>query len=315
MNIVYMGTPDFAVTILDGLLQENHNIIKVYSQPDKPKGRGKKLHTPPVIEYAIEHNLDFAQPASINTEDFLLELKNLNPDVVIVAAYGKIIPKAALDIPNYGFINVHASLLPTYRGAAPIQWALRNGDKMTGVSIMQLEEGLDSGPVFMKREIAIDNAWNKAELFDVLAREGASLLNQTLNSIENGDLTAVPQCHEDATYAPMFEKNIEKIDFKLSSEEIFNIYRALMPDDAIFTFFRGKRLTFKEIEVAKDAIKNRGVPGEIVEINKHYIAIATGKGEILVKTLQFAGKNAVPCQAFINGYRPHVGELFENEVD
>ena len=307
MKLVYMGTPDFAVTILDGLLEAGHQIEAVFTQPDRPKGRGKKMQAPPVAEYALEHDLKLLQPTSIKTPEVEQLFKDIMPDAVIVAAYGRIIPDSLLEIPQYGFLNVHASILPNYRGAAPIQWALRNGDKKTGVSIMQLETGLDEGPVYRCDELDIEKEWNKKDLFDALAILGTKSLLTTLDAI--GTLVPVPQDHTKATFAPMYEKNDACINFEDTAENIVNLNRSLMPDDSIYTFINNKRISFKNVSFSDSMKNNQVVPGTIVHVDKKVLSIATGDGVLNVTEIQPAGKKTMPVHAFLNGNPIKVGEI------
>ena len=311
MKIIYMGTPDFAVTILEKLMDVGHDIKMVFTQPDRPKGRGKKLQAPPVAEFAKSHNLMLYQPESVKTnevEELFLEAK---PDVVIVAAYGKIIPDNLLVIPKYGFINVHASILPKYRGAAPIQWALRNGDTETGISIMKLESGLDEGPIFNTATIKIDMNWNKKDLFEALAVLGATTLVKTLDKIDS--LSPIPQNHQDATYAPMFGKKDGCINFSMAAKDIVNLNRSLLPDDSIYTFINNKRLAFKSVSFFDNMKQGNLIPGTIVSIEKNSIGIATGEGVLFVSEVQPAGKKEMPVQSFLNGHPLIVGDIFSNE--
>lgn len=308
MKIVYMGTPDFAVTILDRLIAAGHEIDLVFTQPDRPKGRGKKLQAPPVAEYAKEHGLKLLQPESIRTPEIAALLAESAPDVVIVAAYGRIIPDALLEMPKYGYINVHASLLPKYRGAAPIQWALRNGDAETGVSIMKLESGLDEGPVYKMAKLAIAPEWNKKDLFDALAVLGADCLLETLTEIDT--LSPVAQDHANATYAPMFGKQDGCIDFAQPAKALVDLSRALEPDDSIYTFINNQRIAFKSVSIS-DNIENRSaVPGTVLSVSKKSIDIATGDGALHVTEVQPAGKKPMAIQSFLNGHPLQVGDRF-----
>lgn len=311
MKIVYMGTPDFAVTILDRLIAAGHEIDLVFTQPDRPKGRGKKLQAPPVAEYAKEHGLKLLQPESIRTPEIAALLAESAPDVVIVAAYGRIIPDALLEMPKYGYINVHASLLPKYRGAAPIQWALRNGDAETGVSIMKLESGLDEGPVYKMAKLAIAPEWNKKDLFDALAVLGADCLIETLAVLDT--LTPVPQDHAQATYAPMFGKKDGCIDFSDSAKKLVDLSRSLEPDDSIYTFINNQRIAFKSVSIS-DNIENRSaVPGTVLAVSKKAIDVATGDGTLHITEVQPAGKKPMAIHAFLNGHPLHIGDRFLNE--
>ena len=311
MNIIFMGTPDFAVTILESLILNGHTIPMVFTQPDRPKGRGKKLQAPPVAEYAKTHGIDLLQPESIKTQEIESLFLQVQPDVVVVAAYGRIIPDNLLMIPKYGFINVHASLLPKYRGAAPIQWALRNGDAETGVSIMRLESGLDEGPIFKKESIAIRPEWNKKDLFDALAVLGARCLVDTLEEIDQ--LVPTPQDHEHASYAPMFGRKDGCIDFSMSAEAICNLNRSLLPDDSIYAFFNNKRLAFKKVGFSDKISGKQGLPGTIEKIEKNCLSIATSDGLLDVYEIQPAGKKAMDIRTFLNGHALKIGDKFSNE--
>lgn len=308
MKIVYMGTPDFAVTILDRLIAAGHEIDLVFTQPDRPKGRGKKLQAPPVAEYAKEHGLKLLQPESIRTPEIAALLAESAPDVVIVAAYGRIIPDALLKMPKYGYINVHASLLPKYRGAAPIQWALRNGDAETGVSIMKLESGLDEGPVYKMAKLAIQPQWNKKDLFDALAVLGADCLLETLTEIDT--LSPVAQDHANATYAPMFGKQDGCIDFAQPAKALVDLSRALEPDDSIYTFINNKRIAFKSVAISDNIENKSAVPGTVLAVSKKSIDIATGDGALHVTEVQPAGKKPMAIQSFLNGHPLQVGDRF-----
>lgn len=308
MKIVYMGTPDFAVTILDRLIAAGHEIDLVFTQPDRPKGRGKKLQAPPVAEYAKEHGLKLLQPETIRTPEIVALLAESAPDVVIVAAYGRIIPDALLEMPKYGYINVHASLLPKYRGAAPIQWALRNGDAETGVSIMKLESGLDEGPVYKMAKLAIAPEWNKKDLFDALAVLGADCLLETLTEIDT--LSPVAQDHANATYAPMFGKQDGCIDFAQPAKALVDLSRALEPDDSIYTFINNKRIAFKSVAISDNIENKSAVPGTVLAVSKKSIDIATGDGALHVTEVQPAGKKPMAIQSFLNGHPLQVGDRF-----
>lgn len=312
MNIVYMGTPDFSVTILDYLIRAGHHISTVITQPDRPKGRGKKLQSPPVAIYAKEYSIPVIQPQSLNTDEIFDFFQIQQPDIVVVAAYGRIIPAKILSIPKFGFINVHASLLPYYRGAAPIQWAIRNGDKKTGVSIMKVEEGLDEGPVYAMQSLLIDNSWNKKDLFDELALLGGKLLVQTLEQIEKKIARPVKQEHEKATYAPMFKKNDAKINFEKKAMNLVNLNRSLLPDEAIYTFINGKRFSFRKTTSSNKEVVYPCPVGSIVEINKESISIKTGQGILIVYEIQPAGKKSMSIKEFQNGYSLKIGDIFQS---
>lgn len=308
MKIVYMGTPEFAVTILERLIQAGHTIDMVFTQPDRPKGRGKKLQAPPVAEYAKSHGLQLLQPESIRTPEIEALLRKSNPDVVIVAAYGRIIPDTLLEMPKYGYINVHASLLPKYRGAAPIQWALRNGDTETGVSIMKLASGLDEGPVYKMAKLTIASNWNKKDLFDALAVLGADILLETLAELDT--LIPVPQDHTQATYAPMFGKKDSCIDFSMDAKSIVDLSRALEPDDSIYTFINNQRIAFKTVSISDNIDNKSAEPGTVLAISKKAIDVATANGVLRVVEVQPSGKKPMTIQSFLNGHPLHIGDRF-----
>lgn len=250
LNIVFMGTPDFAKESLKCLYEQNYNIVGVVTNQDKPKGRGMKMMFSPVKEYAIEKNLKIYQPLKVrNNEEFLQEIKNLKPDIICVVAYGKILPKEILEIPKYGCINVHASLLPKYRGAAPIQWAVINGEKVTGVTTMYMDEGMDTGDMLLKQEVNIDEDETTGELWDRLSVLGGNLLIDTLKQIEDGSIERQKQ-GEDFSVAPMLKKEIAKIDWENKTAiQIKNLVRGLNPIMGAYTYLDDKKLKFWKVQV------------------------------------------------------------------
>ena len=250
MRIVFMGTPDFARESLEAVYNAGHDIIGVVTNPDKPKGRGMKMIASPVKEYAIEKNIPIYQPLKVrNNQEFIQEIKSLNPDVICVVAYGKILPKELLEIPSKGCINVHGSLLPKYRGAAPIQWAVLNGDKVTGITTMYMDEGMDTGDMILKQEVEIAKDETTGELWDKLAKIGGELLVETLKQIEAGTAPRIKQ-GEDFTLAPMLNKDMAKIDWEnKTAQEIKNLIRGLNPIMGAYTFLNGKKIKFWKIDV------------------------------------------------------------------
>ena len=309
--MIYMGTPDFAVTILERLLQAGHEVGAVFTQPDRPKGRGKKCQSPPVADFARAHGLPLYQPTSLKTAEVTEIFQSLAPDIVIVAAYGRIIPSSLLALPARGFLNVHASLLPKYRGAAPIQWALRNGDTETGVSIMQLTAGLDEGPVYKTAALAIEPEWNKKDLFDALAVLGADTLLDTLCHLDA--LTPQPQDESQATYAPMFGRRDGCVDFHQSARDLVNLNRALLPDDSIYTFINNQRLAFKDVTISDNIENNQEAPGTVIAVDRQGLILSCGEGALCLREVQPAGKKPMTIQAFLNGHPLHVGDRFLNE--
>ena len=242
MRVVFMGTPDFAVPSLQKLLDAGFEVCAVYTQPDKPKGRGHKLQAPPVKELALQHEIPVFQPTSLRKEEVQQELQSFQPDVIVVVAYGKILPKAVLDLPRLGCINVHGSLLPKYRGAAPIQWTVINGDGTGGVTTMFMGEGLDTGDMLLKAETPVGAEETAGQLFDRLKALGADLLLETLEKLEQGTLTPVPQNEEDATHAPMLSKELSVIDWSKPARELHNLIRGLNPWPSAYSYLDGKKL-------------------------------------------------------------------------
>jgi len=295
MKIVFMGTPEFAVPSLDMLVKEGYNVAAVVTQPDKPKGRGKKLAAPPVKEYALEKGIPVLQPEKVKTAEFVNELKSINPDLLITAAYGKILPADVLDIPRFGCINVHASLLPKYRGAAPINWAVINGDKVTGITTMYTDIGMDTGDILLKSEVEITDDMTAGELHDKLAVLGAKVLRDTLIELKNGTLKRIPQSNEEATYAPMIQKDIGKIDWSKPAREIHNLVRGTNPWPGAFTYYKGERMriwkTRPEPDGTDAAAQNGSCrdykPGTICRIKKDMLQVVTGDGILDVLEIQF----------------------------
>ena len=251
MRVVFMGTPDFAVPSLQKLLDAGFEVCAVYTQPDKPKGRGHKLQAPPVKELALRHDIPVFQPASLRKEEVQQELQSFQPDVIVVVAYGKILPKAVLDLPRLGCINVHGSLLPKYRGAAPIQWTVINGDGTGGVTTMFMGEGLDTGDVLLKAETPVGAEETAGQLFDRLKDLGADLLLETLEKLERGKLTPVPQNEEDATHAPMLSKELSVIDWSKPARELHDLIRGLNPWPSAYSYLDGKKLKIHASRVAE----------------------------------------------------------------
>ena len=317
MKAVFMGTPDFAEESLKAIYEAGHEIIGVVTNPDKPKGRGMKMIPSPVKEFAIEKNLKIFQPEKVkNNEEFINELKALQPDVICVVAYGKILPKEILDIPPYGCINVHASLLPQYRGAAPVQWAVLNGDKTTGVTTMYMDVGMDTGDMILKEEVQIGEDETTGELWDRLKTIGGKLLVETLKQIEKGTAPREKQ-GEDFTVAPMLSKDMAKIDWNKSAKEIKNLVRGLNPIMGAYTFLNDKKIKFWKVKVAgEDEIyaENLGFLTNgtvIVSDPKDGIFIKCKKG--ILKVLEIQGENAkkMSIQDYLRGNPIQEFDVFE----
>lgn len=242
MRVVFMGTPDFAVPSLQILLDHGYEVCAVYTQPDKPKGRGHKLQPPPVKELALQHQIPVFQPATLRKEEVQAEIRSWNPDVIVVVAYGKLLPKAVLDAPKLGCVNVHGSLLPQYRGAAPIQWTVLNGDKVAGVTTMFMAEGMDTGDMLLKAETPVGEEETSGQLFDRLKDLGADLLLETLQGLEAGTLTSVPQDEAQATRAPMLSKELSQVDWTKSAQQVHDLIRGLNPWPSAVSYLDGRKL-------------------------------------------------------------------------
>ena len=299
MRVVFMGTPDFAVASLNALVDAGHEVAAVITQPDRPKGRGNKMTFPEVKERALELGLPVHQPDSVKDEAFLELLKEYQPEVIVVVAFGRILPQTVLDLPKYGCVNVHGSLLPQYRGAAPIQRAVLDGLKETGVTTMRMDIGMDTGDMLLQAALPITDEDTTGTMFDKLAELGGRLLIDTLAGLEAG--TIVPQKQDDskATHAARILKEDEVIHWDDSAEKIFCQIRGLSPAPGAYTLWEGQRL-----KLWKSRINSRETgkqPGSVVEIGKDYLLVQTGKGCLEILELQPAGKKAMPAKAFANG--------------
>jgi len=308
MNVVFWGTPDFAVESLKELLKSNHKVLAVITQPDKPKGRGKKIQPTPVKKIAIENNIPVYQPSKIKGNiELYNKLRKLKPDIFVVVAYGKILPKEIIELPKYKTINVHASLLPKYRGAAPIHRALMEGDKKTGVCIMEIVEKLDAGDIYECKEIEIKDSDDIVSLHDRLAKEGAKLLIKVLDDIESGKAKKTKQDDNKSTYAKPITKADGKIDWSRSARDIFNQIRALKVWPKAFTKFRDKDIKIISAEIIDE--NSKGNIGEIVDIvkGKGFI-VQAGKGKLLITEVQFPNSKIITGDDAVKGYHIKKGE-------
>lgn len=299
MKILFMGTPDIAKGCLEKLINEKREVIGVVTQADKPIGRGKKMGMPPVKELALEHNIPVYQPIKARDEEFINTLKEINPDVIVVVAYGQILPKALLDIPKLGCINVHVSLLPKYRGAAPINWVIINGEQKTGVTTMYMDEGLDTGDMILTEEFDLNDEITAGELHDKMRDIGADVLIKTLNQIENGTAPRIPQNHEEFTYAPIMNKSLGKIDWSKSAREIHNLIRGVNPWPSAYTNYKDSTMKIWKTEVLNENSDKE--PGTILEVDKDGMKVSTKDGVILVKEIQMPGKKRVLVSEYIKG--------------
>ena len=308
MRIVFMGTPDFAVPSLQALIDAGHDVCAVYTQPDKPQGRKQILTAPPVKTLALEHDIPVFQPNTLKNEDEQARLRELAPEVIIVVAYGKLLPKAGLDIPPHGCINVHGSLLPRWRGAAPIQWAVIAGDEMAGVTTMQMAEGLDTGDMLLTYETKVGEKETAGELFDRLAQSGAELLTQTLVKLD--EITPRPQDDAQSCYAHMLDKQMAVIDWSKSAHEIDCLIRGLNPWPIALTTLSGERL---KVFAAEKAAGN-GEPGTVLEADpKKGLTVACGEGALRLTEIQLVGGKRMKATDFLRGHAIQVGTKLGDE--
>lgn len=307
-GIVFMGTPDFAVPSLKGLIDAGHNILAVVTQPDRPKGRGRNLASPPVKELALKHGLKVLQPEKSSEPGFLSEIKDMAPDLIIVVAFGQILRKALLDTPEWGVINIHASMLPKYRGAAPIQRAILNDESATGLTIMKVDEGLDMGPILYQKEVRIVRDETAGHLHDRLAGMSGAFLLEFLGAWSGGRIKEAPQESSLATYAEKIDKNICRIDWGREARVISAQIRGLDPMPGAYTEFGDNNLKLFASTVTDDAFVN-GVPGRVVGTAGDLLRIETGRGVVGVKDLQYPGRKRLPVRDFLMGFNLPEGTI------
>lgn len=309
MRVIFMGTPDFAVGTLEAIIEAGHEVVLAVTQPDKPKGRSASLQFPPVKECAIAHNIPVFQPVKIREQKNIDELKKYDPDIIIVVAFGQIVSKEILDMPRYGCVNVHASLLPKYRGAAPIQWAVINGDEMTGVTTQRMDVGVDTGDIIETAQLRIAEDETGGSLFDKLAMIGARLCVSTMEKIEKGEATYTPQKEEEATHTRKIEKELGNVDWSKPAKEIECLIRGLNPWPSAYTHLNGKNLKLWQAGVIDEnsALK----PGTIVKVTKNEILVQTGAGMLSLLEVQLEGKKRMPVDAFLRGYPLEEKTVFE----
>lgn len=307
MKIVFMGTPDFSVGTLEKIIEAGHEVAAVITQPDKPKGRGKAMQHTPVKEAALRHGIEVYQPVKVRDPEFIEILKEINPEVIVVVAFGQILPKAILEMPKYGCVNVHASLLPKYRGAAPIQWSIIDGEKVTGVTTMQMDAGLDTGDMIMKSEVAIAPDETGGSLHDKLSEAGALLCVETLKKLEEG--TAVFEKQDDSlsNYAKMLDKNLGRIDWTKDAAYIERLIRGLNPWPSAYSSLDGKTMKIWAARVVEG--NPEGKPGEIAAVTKNGIQVKTGRDLLEIRELQLEGKKRMETEAFLRGYDVETGTV------
>ncbi len=309
MKILFMGTPDFAAVTLGKLIGSRHEIIGVVTQPDKQKGRGYEISYSPVKVLAMQHGLTIYQPVKVKEPEFLETVRQLAPEVIVVSAFGQLLPKALLDIPPYGCINIHGSLLPKYRGAAPIQYSILDGESETGITIMYMDVGLDTGDMILQEKLAISPEETGGSLFDRMAVLGADLLLAALDKLEDGTATRTPQDNDQATYVKMLNKEMGKLDFSQAAVKLERYIRGLNPWPSAYTILDGKTLKLWKAEVEPNTSESaaKAAPGEIVDIRKDAIAVTTGDGILVIRELQLEGKKRMPVDAFLRGFPLQVG--------
>ena len=311
MKVVFMGTPDFAVETLKAIYEAGHEIILAVSQPDKPKGRSGKLVATPVKEFALEHDIPVFQPVKIRDDESVEYLRKFEADVFVVAAFGQILPKVILDMPRLGCVNVHGSLLPKYRGAAPIQWAVINGEKITGNTTMLMGPGLDDGDMLLKSEIELAADETGGSLFDKLAIDGGKLAVKTIEALDRGEITPIPQDESQATHVGMIKKEMGLIDWNKSADEIERLIRGLNPWPSAFTFIDGKQLKLWKASV----VEQSGEAGTVIDVDKNGFIIACGVNSLHIDELQIEGKKRMPVGDFLRGYKIELGTRLSNGRD
>ena len=322
MRIVFMGTPDFSVPALKALVEVGHQVIAVVTQPDKPKGRGKEVQMTPVKIQAMEYGIPVYQPAKVREASFVEVLKGLEADVYVVIAFGQILPKAVLELPKYGCINIHASLLPKYRGAAPIQWCVIDGERETGITTMMMDVGLDTGDMLEKAVIPIEEKETGGSLHDKLSMAGGDLILSTLKKLEEGTLVRTPQTDEGTCYAKMLTKSLGDIDWNQGAVSIERLIRGLNPWPSAYTMWNGKTIKIWAADViagreAADFLSESGVPAEtgtapgtVVCSDKRGLVVCTGGGLLSIRELQMEGKKRMDAPAFLRGYPIPAGDVF-----
>ena len=307
MRIIFMGTPDFSVPCLEALIKSEYEVVGVFTQPDKPKGRGYELAPPPVKVCALENNIPVFQPKSMRDGEALEIINSLNADLIIVVAFGKILPKEILESVKFGCINIHASLLPKLRGAAPIQWSIINGDSETGVTSMQMDVGLDTGDMLIKETIKIDDEMNAGELFDKLSELGAKVLLDTVECVKNGTLKPVKQDDSQSTYASILTKELCPIDFSKSAKEVHNHIRGLSPWPVATTKINGKLLKIHKSKILNESFA--GVSGEIVDNNNRLVVLCGDNSCVEILELQAEGKKRTDSASYLRGNKIERGTV------
>jgi methionyl-tRNA formyltransferase len=315
MKIIFMGTPDFAVGALEAIINAGHEVTAVVTQPDKPKGRSGQMQFPPVKECAVKYGIPVLQPDKIKTPEAVEELRHYEADIFVVAAFGQILSKEILEMPRLGCVNIHASLLPKYRGAAPINWCIIDGEEKTGVTIMQMNEGLDTGDILTVKEVLIDKKETAETLFDKLSAAGAELIVETLPKLERGEVTPIKQDDAKSTYARIMRKSLGKVDWSKSAVSIERLVRGLNSWPSAYTSFNGKTVKLWSCDVVDNIDINNAGEGEpagtIVNVTKDYFDVLCGEGALRVLELQLEGKKRMDTKSFLLGNQWKPGMRFE----
>ena len=314
MRIIFMGTPDFAVPVLQSLINSRHEVVAVVTQPDRPKGRGKNMQFSPVKECALAHNIPVMQPVNVSVPEVIDELRAYEPELIVVVAFGQFVTKKIREMPKYGCINVHASLLPKYRGAGPIQWAVINGEKESGVTTMYMCREIDKGDMLLKDTVMLDPKETGDSLHDKLSMMGGPLLLKTIDQLEDGSAVRIPQCEEESTYAPKLEKTMGNIDWTMDADRIERLVRGLNSWPGTFTKIHGNRVKIWDCDVVcQEALTESQAaaePGTVIISEKDQLIVKAGNGALSLRMLQPEGKKNMTVDAYLRGYPIAQGELF-----
>jgi len=313
MRIVFMGTPEFAVPSLEILVKNGMDVVMVVTQPDKPKGRGYRVSFTPVKECAMKYNIPVMQPEKIGSSDSVEQLKQLNADLFVTCAFGQFLTQEVLDIPRFGTVNVHGSLLPKYRGAAPIQWAIINGEKKTGVTTMLTVLKMDAGDILLSKEIPINDDMTAGQLHDIMSVIGAELLLETIKELENGSITPVPQNEAEATYAPRIVRETGKINWEASATSIHNLVRGTDPWPGAYSYLKGQRMRIWKTKVSDPDLITGKKPGTIIDVKKDLISVQAGKGVINILEIQCDSGKRMAVEQYLCGHDVKPGDCFEPE--
>ena len=314
MRIIFMGTPEFAVPVLESLINSRHEVVAAVTQPDRPKGRGKNMQFSPVKECALAHNIPVMQPVNVSVPEVIDELRAYEPELIVVVAFGQFVTKKIREMPKYGCINVHASLLPKYRGAGPIQWAVINGEKESGVTTMYMCREIDKGDMLLKDTVTLDPKETGDSLHDKLSMMGGPLLLKTIDQLEDGSAVRIPQCEEESTYAPKLEKTMGNIDWTMDADRIERLVRGLNSWPGTFTKIHGKTVKIWDCDVVRqETLTENQVaakPGTVIVSEKDQLIVKAGNGALSLRMLQPEGKKNMTVDAYLRGYPIAQGELF-----